>query len=128
MSTANGGRTPLAWAAWNGHEGVVKLLLDRGADIEWKDQSGQTKLVYAIVNGHVAIVKLLLNRGANIESKDYDSGTPLGCTIAYRHEAVIKLLLEGNLVLNLASNLAVWTISQGLIFSPSGTRFESSEG
>jgi ankyrin repeat protein len=75
-----------------------------------------------------SVVKLLLKRGANIESKDYDSGTPLACTIAYRHEAVIKLLLEGNLVLNLASNLAVWTISQGLIFSPSGTRLESSEG
>jgi hypothetical protein len=31
------GQTPLAWAAEKGHVGVVQLLVERGCDIETKD-------------------------------------------------------------------------------------------
>jgi ankyrin repeat protein len=37
----------------------VKLLLDKGAELESKDKLGQTPLVRAIGNGHEAVVKLL---------------------------------------------------------------------
>ena len=32
------GRTPLSWAAESGHEAVVKLLLENGAELETKDE------------------------------------------------------------------------------------------
>ncbi|EPE08548.1 ankyrin repeat protein [Ophiostoma piceae UAMH 11346] len=50
------GRTPLLWAAENGHEAV--------------DRSGQTPLLWAAENGHGAVIRLLLDRGANIEAED----------------------------------------------------------
>jgi ankyrin repeat protein len=56
-------RTPLSYAAENGHEGIVKLLLATDkVDIDAKDGLGQTPLLYAAENGHEGIVKLLLEK------------------------------------------------------------------
>jgi ankyrin repeat protein len=40
------GRTPLSWAAQNGHEAVVKLLLDNSSDVDSKDNADRTPLTY----------------------------------------------------------------------------------
>jgi ankyrin repeat protein len=46
---------------------VVKLLLEKGAELETKDQSGRTPLSRAAGSGQeagAAVVKLLLEKGA----------------------------------------------------------------
>jgi len=56
----NRGRTPLSWAAGNGHGGVVKLLLGReDVNPDRPHIYGQTPLSWAAENGHDRIVKLL---------------------------------------------------------------------
>ena len=50
------GRTPLAWAAANGHEGAVKILLEqKNVDPNRSDNDERTPLACAAINGHEAI-------------------------------------------------------------------------
>ncbi|KAI5919805.1 hypothetical protein F4810DRAFT_703347 [Camillea tinctor] len=70
-STAkNYGQTPLSFAAENGHETVVRLLLERGADTESVEAGNRTRLSWAAENGYTAIVRLLLKNGANAKPND----------------------------------------------------------
>jgi ankyrin repeat protein len=88
-------RTPLSWAAANGHEGVVKTLLERGAAVDFRDTSfGRTPLSWAAANGHEAVVKILLDRGAAVNSADRGGQTPLSRAAENGHEGVVRTLLE----------------------------------
>ena len=59
------GNTPLAWAAMNGHEGVVKILLGCGSvNPDKPDMYGQTPLFCATSRGHAGVVALLQPRAS----------------------------------------------------------------
>jgi ankyrin repeat protein len=92
------GRIPLSWAAQNGHEAIVGLLLDTDkVDVDAKDtQYGQTPLSWAVQNGHEAIVGLLLDTDkVDVDAKDTQYGqTPLSWAVQKGHEAMVKLLLD----------------------------------
>ena len=58
------GQTPLFVAVVNGHDAVVRLLVERdGVDINVKDNVGRTPLSWAVQYGHEAVVRLLSDRG-----------------------------------------------------------------
>lgn len=50
---------PLSWAAKKGHEAIVKLLLEKDAEIEVKDKWGQTPLSWAAKKVREAVVRSL---------------------------------------------------------------------
>lgn len=53
-------RTPLSRAAEEGHETLVKFLIETGkVDVDWRDQRSWTPLSWAVEGGHWAVVKLL---------------------------------------------------------------------
>jgi ankyrin repeat protein len=51
---------------------TIRLLLDRGADVNAFDPAGRTALMYAAVSDlvQVDVVKLLIERGADVNAKD----------------------------------------------------------
>jgi hypothetical protein len=85
---------PLSWAAGNGNEAVIRLLLENGANLESRDDGGRTPLSWAAQNGHEAVTKLLLKKGANPESKDDGGRTPLSWAADRGRKTVVELLLE----------------------------------
>jgi ankyrin repeat protein len=57
------------WAATKGHEAVVRLLVEKGADIKVKTTNvGLTASHMAAVKGHVAVLRLLVEKEADIKA------------------------------------------------------------
>lgn len=94
------GLPALHWAAKQGHEPLVRLLLggdfdqDRDHD-SYANLTKQTPLMWAAERGHLNIVKLLLEDGAEIDERcDTDNcNTALLCAIKQCNVAVARLLL-----------------------------------
>ena len=65
----------------------MKLLLDKNADIESKDNFGQKPLSLAAGSGQEAVVKLLLDKNADIEYEDNYDYTPLLLAAGNGHDS-----------------------------------------
>ena len=92
------GFTSLWWATLFCHESTVRLLLEKGANVNAKiGANGGTTLHVAAVQGHEEIVSLLLKSGADVNAEltlEDDSHTALDMARDTRHEAIVRVLLE----------------------------------
>jgi len=88
------GYTPLILAAHNGHEEVVKILLDVRASPDKKDEQVETPLSHAACNGHAGVVKILLERDDVDPNHEGRWHTPLRSAALNGHEGVVKELLR----------------------------------
>lgn len=86
--------TALMWAAFNEHDAVVRLLLEKGADTEIKDRDQLTALIIVVRQSHKAIVRLLLKKGANFNAKNKMGRTVLMDAAGPGNAAITQLLLE----------------------------------
>jgi hypothetical protein len=72
------------------------LLLDKGAEIDLREEHGYTPLIIASRMGNAPIVEVLLERRADIEAKSHSGETALLAAIEGNHEEVVKLLLKNH--------------------------------
>jgi ankyrin repeat protein len=84
------------WAASRGHFEVVKLLLEKGANVNAKQpDDGRTALIWAAETGHSEVIRLLLEKGADVNAKQmrFDFTALMEASMRGDAESV-KLLLE----------------------------------
>lgn len=81
-------------AASAGHDKTVELLLEKGADPNFKGNYFYYALQAASYGGHKAIVKMLLENGAEINAQGQVYGDALTAAKATHHNEVVDLLVE----------------------------------
>ena len=74
--TKIGDHTPLHEAAKHGSTDVIRVLIERGADINVLAENGDTPLHLAVTWEKTSAVKVLLELGADIQKKDQSGYTP----------------------------------------------------
>ena len=91
------GSTPLHCAAWKGHESVVALLLERGADVGVENENdhwGGTPLHAAAHANNRAIAELLIQHGADPAFVSRNGRTPLQETEIHKATAAARLIAQ----------------------------------
>jgi ankyrin repeat protein len=89
--------TALIAAAHLGHDGVVRMLVKRGAPLDHVNNLGWTALIESIVLGnggprHVATMKALIDAGANVNLGDRNGQSPLSLASARGFRPMVALL------------------------------------
>ena len=107
--------TPLHAAVSMGHEHVVELLCERGADLDARDQSNRTPFFAAVQGRRFAVIDVLLRHGASTETASGNGGDghrPLTYCAATNDVEVAELLLaRGANIEARAANMSAVTIA-----------------
>lgn len=95
---------PLHFAADVGQVECIKLLLERGADIEAVDVDGDTPLHWAAFRGHTDAIEYLLTGGARIDAVNFEQSTPLLYASKRNHYDAVEWLVRKGADLELAND------------------------
>lgn len=71
----NFNRTALHWAAENGNESTVQILLEKGVEVSREDSCRNTALHRAIRNGHLEVAMVLVEKGAKAQAAMFHLAT-----------------------------------------------------
>lgn len=92
------GYYPLSLAVRWGSVGIVKLLLDAGADVNGVNLNRYKTfpLIENTRNGNTDIASLLLSKHANIDQVDVNNDPPINWATYYNQIDLVKLLVEAD--------------------------------
>lgn len=89
------GTTALTIAAYQGHVEAVRLLLDRGAEVDLPNEFGSRPLFVAATNAKVRVISMLLNAGASLTVEADGGLTPFMKAAKSTPETVRAFLKHG---------------------------------
>ena len=85
---------------------IVRLLLDRGANVNIQNNYGQTALIVASRKGRIDIVESLLDSGADPNIRNNDGGTALMIAEREGHDDIAELIYDHITLQRAQQNLA----------------------
>lgn len=96
-ATNGSGYNALTGSVTGGHTEVVKWLLEKGAEPNYRYGPGYSPLLAAAANGQLEIVKLLLVHGADLHATSNDGKSALALATERNHSAVADFLRSASL-------------------------------
>jgi ankyrin repeat protein len=86
--------TPLITAAFLGKAEAAKILIDAGADLNYKNADGSTALHTAAVFGNTEVAGILIDAGADLNCQNNDGSTALHAAAFFCQVEIVEALLE----------------------------------
>jgi len=98
------GENAMMMAALNNDVAIVKLLIEKGAEVNKK---GWAPLHYAAANGNDDVVQILIDHSAYVDAGSPNDTTPLMMAARGNHISTIKLLLDNGADLNVKNQIGM---------------------
>jgi ankyrin repeat protein len=95
-----GGISPLHFCAWQGKIGVLKVCLDKGLQVDRRDDSNRTALHMAAWSGSPEAAQILLDRNASIDLLNNDGAIPAMEAARIGNPGTLDLLLASGTDVN----------------------------
>jgi len=110
--------TPIMIASAEGHEEIVSILIQAGANVNAKNELGKTSLIFPAHYGYFSIAEMLLENGATTDDVANDTGwSALIAASLNGHRDIVRLLLahgaDQNIRDNSGKTALMWAEEQG---------------
>ncbi len=112
--TGPDGRPPLVTASISGNPDVVRILLDKGADLHWHDWTDHRQAIHWACEYGPLVVPVLIEAGADVDKPlEYSALTPLMLAAWSGHASSVQALLDAGADPTRKSSLGETAFSKG---------------
>ena len=99
---------------------LKRLLIERGADVNAKDDIQDSPFLYAGAQGRLDILRLTLAAGADLKSTNRYGGTALIPAAHYGHVETVRELLKTNIDIDHINRLSWTALLEAIILGDGG--------
>ncbi|KAL3458362.1 ankyrin repeat-containing domain protein [Aspergillus heterothallicus] len=97
-----GQRRPVHLATY--HPDILRVLIDRGVDLNAPDSQGSLPLHWATIYGHLGCAQLLIEAGVDVNSQASSDSTACLLAVQYNHGEMLAFLLSQGADPNIADS------------------------
>jgi ankyrin repeat protein len=91
----------LMHACVRGYVDIAKYIIDKGADLNLRNDQGNDALIVSINHNHFELGEYLINKGANVNAKNKRGFTPLMMATSKGSLKLTKMLVERGAIVNM---------------------------